>query len=160
MEIGLGWHTLDFWCQTPSLSCRQAIGKVGVHAQGGGSIGRAAVSKTAGCRFESCPPCECRTTDIHIKSKGNTVTDEITSASGAERGERKKSIFGRIAQFMREVVIELRKVVTPTRKELITYTSVVLVFVIIMMALISSLDIVIGILTGFIFGTGTLPWTN
>jgi hypothetical protein len=36
----------------------------------------------------------------------------------------------------------------------------VLVFVIIMMALISSLDIVIGILTGFIFGTGTLPWTN
>jgi preprotein translocase subunit SecE len=88
------------------------------------------------------------------------VTDEITSASGAERGERKKSIFGRIAQFMHEVVIELRKVVTPTRKELITYTSVVLVFVIIMMALISSLDIVIGILTGFIFGTGTLPWTN
>src|SRR5690554_2124353 len=25
--------------------------------KGGGSIGRAAVSKTAGCRFESCPPC-------------------------------------------------------------------------------------------------------
>jgi len=92
--------------------------------------------------------------------KGNIVTDEITTASGAERGERKKSIFGRIAQFMREVVIELRKVVTPTRKELITYTSVVLVFVIIMMALISSIDIVIGILTGFVFGNGTLPWTN
>jgi hypothetical protein len=26
-------------------------------AKGGGSIGRAAVSKTAGCRFKSCPPC-------------------------------------------------------------------------------------------------------
>jgi hypothetical protein len=37
---------------------------------------------------------------------------------------------------------------------------VVLVFVIIMMALISSIDIVIGILTGFVFGNGTLPWTN
>lgn len=88
------------------------------------------------------------------------MTDEITAASAAERGERKTSIFGRTAQFMREVVIELRKVVTPTRKELITYTSVVLVFVIIMMTLISSLDIVIGILTGFVFGDGTLPWTN
>jgi preprotein translocase subunit SecE len=88
------------------------------------------------------------------------VTDEITPAAAAERGERKKSIFGRIAQFMREVVIELRKVVTPTRKELVTYTSVVLVFVIIMMTLISGLDVVIGTLTGFVFGNGTLPWSN
>ena len=88
------------------------------------------------------------------------MTDEITPATAADRGERKKSIFGRIAQFMREVVIELRKVVTPTRKELVTYTSVVLVFVIIMMTLISGLDVVIGTLTGFVFGNGTLPWSN
>jgi preprotein translocase subunit SecE len=88
------------------------------------------------------------------------VTDEITPASAAVPGERKKSLFGRVAQFMREVVIELRKVVTPTRKELISYTSVVLVFVIIMMAIISSLDIVIGILMGFVFGDGTLPLSN
>ena len=88
------------------------------------------------------------------------MTDEITPGSAATRRERKKNVFGRIAQFMREVVIELRKVVTPTRKELITYTSVVLVFVVIMMALISGLDIVIGILTGFVFGDGSLPWTN
>jgi len=60
---------------------------------------------------------------------------------------------------MREVVTELRKVVAPT-EELITYTSVVLVFVVIMMARISSIEIVIGILTGFVFGSGTLPWTN
>ena len=130
------------------------------YTKGGGSIGRAAVSKTAGCRFESCPPCECRSTDIHNKPKGNTVTDEITPGTAAAGGERKKSVFGRLAQFMGEVVIELRKVVTPTRKELITYTSVVLVFVIIMMAIISSLDIVIGLLIGMIFGNGPLPWEN
>jgi preprotein translocase subunit SecE len=88
------------------------------------------------------------------------VTDEITPATAAERGERKKSIFGRLTKFMREVVIELRKVVTPTRKELVTYTSVVLVFVIIMMTLISGLDVVIGTLTGFVFGNGTFPWSN
>ena len=144
------------------MLCRavRRVAPLEVHAQGGGSIGRAAVSKTAGCRFESCPPCECRYSGIHITSKGNTVTDEITPGSAATRRERKKNLFARVAQFMREVVIELRKVVTPTRKELITYTSVVLVFVVIMMALISGLDIVIGILTGFVFGDGSLPWTN
>ena len=132
-----------------------------MRTEGGGSIGRAAVSKTAGCRFESCPPCECRFSGIHITSKGNTVTDEITPGSDAAvSGERKKGIVGRTVQFLREVVTELRKVVTPTRKELITYTSVVLVFVIIMMAIISSLDLVIGVLIGFVFGNGTLPWTN
>lgn len=31
--------------------------------------------------------------------------------------------------FLRQVVAELRKVVRPTRNELITYTSVVLIFV-------------------------------
>src|SRR5690606_14834539 len=31
--------------------------------KGGGAIGSAAVSKTAGCRFESCPPCESSATD-------------------------------------------------------------------------------------------------
>ncbi len=157
--MGFAGIHLTFGAKHHASSCPQAKGKAGVHAQGGGSIGRAAVSKTAGCRFESCPPCECRATDIHIKPKGNTVTDEITPAS-AERGERNKSLFGRISQFMREVVIELRKVVAPTRKELVTYTSVVLVFVIIMMTLISGLDVVIGTLTGFVFGNGTFPWSN
>jgi preprotein translocase subunit SecE len=88
------------------------------------------------------------------------VTDEITPGTVAAGVERKKGFFGRIAQFMGEVVIELRKVVTPTRKELITYSTVVLVFVIIMMAIISSLDIVIGLLIGMIFGNGPLPWEN
>src|SRR5690554_7307735 len=33
--------------------------------KGGGSIGRAAVSKTAGCRFESCPPCSLVHASLH-----------------------------------------------------------------------------------------------
>jgi preprotein translocase subunit SecE len=39
------------------------------------------------------------------------------------------------------VFSELRKVIWPTRKELVTYTSVVLVFVTFMVALVSGLDI-------------------
>ena len=44
------------------------------------------------------------------------------------------------ARFVREVVQELRKVVWPTRKELVTYTTVSLVFILIMVGIVTSLD--------------------
>jgi preprotein translocase subunit SecE len=42
--------------------------------------------------------------------------------------------------FTRQVAAELRKVIWPTRNELITYTVVALVFVIIMTAIVLGLD--------------------
>jgi preprotein translocase subunit SecE len=44
------------------------------------------------------------------------------------------------ARFVREVIQELRKVVWPTRRELVTYTSVALVFILIMVGIVTSLD--------------------
>ena len=44
------------------------------------------------------------------------------------------------ALFTRQVVAELRKVIWPTRNELVTYTTVALVFVIVMSAIVLSLD--------------------
>ena len=44
------------------------------------------------------------------------------------------------ARFVREVVQELRKVVWPTRRELVTYTTVALVFILIMVGIVTSLD--------------------
>jgi preprotein translocase subunit SecE len=44
------------------------------------------------------------------------------------------------ALFVRQVIAELRKVIWPTRRELITYTTVSLVFVIIMIGIVSGLD--------------------
>jgi preprotein translocase subunit SecE len=54
--------------------------------------------------------------------------------------EKRPSIFARFFRYLREVVSELRKVIWPTRKQLITYTSVVLVFVAFMVALVFGLD--------------------
>jgi len=42
--------------------------------------------------------------------------------------------------FYRQVVAELRKVVWPTRSQVVQYFIVVLVFVLIMMAIVSGLD--------------------
>ena len=42
--------------------------------------------------------------------------------------------------FYRQVIAELRKVVRPTRRELVTYTTVVVIFVVIVLAYVSGLD--------------------
>lgn len=46
--------------------------------------------------------------------------------------------------FFRQVVAELRKVVWPTQNQLTTYFIVVLVFVLVMMAIVSLLDLGLG----------------
>jgi len=60
--------------------------------------------------------------------------------------------FARLALFLRQVVAELKKVVRPTRTELITYTSVVLVFVLTVMLIVSGLDFAFGKLVLWAFG--------
>jgi len=54
--------------------------------------------------------------------------------------------------FLREVRAELRKVIWPTRKELITYTSVAVVFILIMVAIVTSLDFGLTKLVIAVFG--------
>jgi preprotein translocase subunit SecE len=44
------------------------------------------------------------------------------------------------AVFVRQIVAELRKVVWPTRKELLTYTAAALVFCAVMVAIVEGLD--------------------
>lgn len=54
--------------------------------------------------------------------------------------------------FYRQVIAELRKVVWPTQDQLVTYFFVVMVFVIVMMAIISALDLGLGRLAFEVFG--------
>ncbi len=55
------------------------------------------------------------------------------------------------ALFYRQVIAELRKVIWPTRKDLISYTTIVLVFVLIMVGLVSGIDFLLtkGVLAVF-----------
>jgi preprotein translocase subunit SecE len=54
--------------------------------------------------------------------------------------------------FYRQVVAELRKVVWPTRDQLVTYFFVVMAFVLFMIALVSVLDLGLGKLAFEVFG--------
>ena len=62
-----------------------------------------------------------------------------------------------IGVFYKQVVAELRKVIWPTRKELITYTTVVLAFVVFMVLLVSLFDFAFSQLVLKVFGGSTTP---
>ncbi len=81
--------------------------------------------------------------------------DRPERADGGRSGrttEKRRGLFARIALFVRQVVAELKKVVRPTRSELVTYTIVVLVFVAIIMGFVTVVDLGIGKLTFWAFG--------
>ncbi|MBD3785154.1 MAG: preprotein translocase subunit SecE, partial [Micrococcales bacterium] len=63
-------------------------------------------------------------------------------AQGRERGGNPVSRLVRaLGLFVSQIIDELRKVVRPTRNELWNYTLVVIVFVTVMMAVVSGLDL-------------------
>ncbi|MFB7472215.1 preprotein translocase subunit SecE [Kitasatospora sp. NPDC057692] len=82
--------------------------------------------------------------------EGTDGAAETTPAEGESRRKRsgdkksgkrgKKGVFARLALFYRQIIAELRKVVWPTRNQLMSYTSVVVVFVVIVMAFVWGLD--------------------
>jgi preprotein translocase subunit SecE len=66
-----------------------------------------------------------------------------TREAAVPEGPAKPSGKGRIARiglYYRQVVAELRKVIWPTRNELVSYTWIVLIFVAVMIAFVSAAD--------------------
>ncbi len=91
-----------------------------------------------------------KASDDKVKAKSKGKPDAETKGQGEHKGrptptrdrskDAKVGLFSRLIRFLKEVVSELRKVIWPTRKQMITYTAVVLVFVAFMVAVIAGLD--------------------
>jgi preprotein translocase subunit SecE len=118
-----------------------------VAASTGGRGGRASLTKTKG------------KDKVDAKSDTRPGTRGRSSRPGDKKPTKSKSgdrpnIFGRLVNFVREVVAELRKVIWPTRKELLTYTAVVVVFVALMLTLVAGLDWVFAKGVLWVFGNG------
>ena len=64
----------------------------------------------------------------------------------------KPNVFMRIGLFIKQIIDELRKVVTPTSKELFFWALAVFIFVLFLMALVTGMDYGLGKLTLWIFG--------
>lgn len=87
---------------------------------------------------------------------GSTATpehdDRAENSGKSRRDRRKRGPLARFALFNRQIVAELRKVVWPKRQELRQYTTVVIVFVVVMIALVYGIDLGFNKLTFWIFG--------
>jgi preprotein translocase subunit SecE len=70
----------------------------------------------------------------------------------AKKREPRPNPFVFVWNFLKQVVAELRKVIWPNRKQMISYTTVVLVFLVFMVALIGGVDLGFAKLVGLVFG--------
>jgi len=78
---------------------------------------------------------------------GSTAVPERAKpapAAGGRGARIGRNPFASLSLFVKQVVAELRKVIWPTRQELLTYTAVVIVFVTIMVAITAGFDLLFG----------------
>ena len=88
-------------------------------------------------------------------STGTALGSPSRDGGGTDRVRRDPDRVGRIrgiGTFYKQVVAELRKVIWPTRQELVTYTSVVVVFVLIITVIVALFDLAFGKAVLAVFG--------
>ncbi|MEU2654680.1 preprotein translocase subunit SecE [Streptomyces sp. NPDC007325] len=79
--------------------------------------------------------------------------EDASAKKGRKGGKRgKKGPLGRLAVFYRQIVAELRKVVWPTRSQLSSYTTVVIIFVVVMIGLVTVIDFGFQEAVKYVFG--------
>jgi preprotein translocase subunit SecE len=84
---------------------------------------------------------------------GQPDSDAAETQKARKGGKRgKKGPVARLALFYRQIVAELHKVVWPSRHDLMTYTSVVIVFVVVIIALVTVIDWGFNHAVGYVFG--------
>jgi preprotein translocase subunit SecE len=110
---------------------------------------QAGASGPAAGKAEARPKTATSRTSRRAKVSTEDIESGKATASKADQGittrkrdtpDKQPSPVARFIRFLREVVSELRKVIWPTRKQQLTYTVVVLVFVAFVVAFVSGLD--------------------
>lgn len=82
----------------------------------------------------------------------DTPAKRTKTAKAAKAGEGRPNPFLFVWTYLQQVVGELRKVIWPNRKQMVTYTTVVLVFLAFMVTLIGFADLGLAKLVAIIFG--------
>ena len=82
----------------------------------------------------------------------DTAVTESGDNAPRHNGRERRNIFSRFALFWRQVISELKKVVTPSREETVRYIWIVVGFVLVMMLIVFVLDFVLGYAANWVFG--------
>ncbi|MDP7703927.1 MULTISPECIES: preprotein translocase subunit SecE [unclassified Mycobacterium] len=106
-------------------------------------------------------------TDVEAAEKGSAKKDasksaKTSKAKSTQKDKAKKpkkagssssiNPFVFVYNYLKQVVAEMRKVIWPNRKQMLTYTSVVLVFLAFMVALVGGADLGLSKLVLLVFG--------
>jgi preprotein translocase subunit SecE len=90
------------------------------------------------------------------EAKKARISKKAKAGKKAEKpkkpGERPANPFVFVYNYLRQVVAEMRKVIWPNRKQMLTYTSVVLAFLAFMVALVGLADFGLTKLVLLVFG--------
>ena len=111
-------------------------------------MARAPVSKTGGCRFESCHSCQ-GGPDMRLDNE--CKSEQMSDQAPAEVRRKRVSPF----RFLQEVREETRKVTWPSRRETAITTAMVFVMVAIASVFFLVADQLIRIAVTFVLGIGT-----
>lgn len=110
-----------------------------------GKADSAAASRRSGTPTGKPVRARRRSSDAEAENPSTEAIAVATTTRASGRGRpgtaTEGNIVRRLIQFFRQVVAELRKVIWPNRRQMITYTIVVLVFVAFMTAYIGGLDV-------------------
>ena len=80
-------------------------------------------------------------TEASAESRGSHDSGRATRRR-VQGGNPVRRLFQSLGLFISQILDELRKVVRPTGKELLNYTVVVIVFVLVIMGIVAALDFV------------------
>ncbi|WBP96200.1 preprotein translocase subunit SecE [Mycolicibacterium neoaurum] len=99
------------------------------------------------------------TADTETVDASDAATDSEEKAAKRTKAPKAAKIEGSrvnpfvfVWNYLKQVITELRKVIWPNRKQMVTYTTVVLVFLAFMVTLIGLADLGLVRLVGIIFG--------
>jgi preprotein translocase subunit SecE len=83
-----------------------------------------------------------------------SIEDEAKRKKKTKKGAKppRRNPIAYVINYLREVIGELRKVIWPNRKQMVTYTAVVLVFLAFMVTLIGLVDLGVARLVMLVFG--------
>lgn len=73
-------------------------------------------------------------------------------ARNTDASVKKPNIFMRIGLFIKQIIAEMRKIVTPTRRQLFMWSLAVFIFVLLLMVVVTAMDYGLGNLSFLIFG--------
>ena len=139
------------------------LSRCGSDSSAAGGSRRPGTSPRSNGRRRGTSLTKTKTNDKLDAKDAKSATRPGTRGKSARPGDKKPTksksgdrpnIFGRFVNFVREVVAELRKVIWPTRKELLTYTAVVVLFVALMITIVAGLDWVFAKGVLWVFGDG------